>query len=112
MGITAFNLRRRQAAAENEAKASAETVADLESKEETVNESAIAAHPVVKIANTATRLKDLTDVPDVGQGAAKLILGNRPDGGYVDFAQLKQINQALGDHPYNVDWDAIEEYTG
>ena len=66
--------------------------------------------PALELINTATVASALTVLPGIGNAGAAVLLGNRPVDGYVDFAQLTDLNGELTVGSFNVSWSAIADW--
>jgi DNA uptake protein ComE-like DNA-binding protein len=54
--------------------------------------------------NTSSFLVLRKHFPGIGRVAPKKIVENRPDGGYKDFEELKELNKEL-----NINWDELKD---
>lgn len=58
---------------------------------------------ITKLTINNATLDDIAGLKGVGKVSARKILGNKPNGGYVDIEQLKSLNIELD----RIDWDVI-----
>jgi hypothetical protein len=57
--------------------------------------------------NQADDEGSLSDLPTIGKGASRVILENRPEGGYVTLADAIALNAKVITHPYTTDWSKV-----
>lgn len=115
MGISGFNRARRLAAAAmglepgtfvalNQADALA-VVAEAATAKTTAAETALLAR-----LNQAEDEAALTDLPTIGKGAGRVILENRPKGGYASLADAIALNAKVSERPYTTDWQKVLDH--
>ena len=63
----------------------------------------------LELINMADNPEDLTPIPTVGIGAAKVILDARPEGGYT---KLSDLPKELFAQPYRCSYAEIESWIG
>lgn len=131
MGLTAFNLARRRvlkahlavvvpelptasevsAPEPSDAVVVAPTAVDVSSPPPTDVSPpfTLKVYPALKLINSATTVEQLTVLPTVGRGAAKVILDERVEPGYVSLAALPA---AIFAKPYRCDLEQIKAWEG
>ena len=131
MGLTAFNLARRRVLKAHLAVVvpelpTASEVSVLEPSDAAavvptaVDESSpppadanptlvLRVYPALTLINSATTVEQLTVLPTVGRGAAKVILDERVEPGYVSLAALPA---AIFAKPYRCDLEQIKAWEG
>ena len=120
MGLTAFNRKRRERAAKANTKpldtstapTSEPSASELDSREQPHSELQAplnGGNVALTLINTATSPDDLTPIPTIGKGAAKVILQHRPNEGYES---LELLPEAIFEQPYRCSVEAIAEYQG
>lgn len=131
MGLTAFNLARRRvlqahlavvvpelptvsevsAPEPSDAVVVAPTAVDVSSPPPTAANPTLVlrVYPALTLINSATTVEQLTVLPTVGRGAAKVILDERVEPGYVSLAALPA---AIFAKPYRCDLEQIKAWEG
>lgn len=112
MGLTGFQLARRLAGQNVHYEAAQQIIQneqppERQTAEEFANMQRLPA--ALLLCNSADSPNDLRPIPTVGSGAGKVILRDRPDGGYSDLADLPE---AIFAPPYNCDADQIAAWEG
>lgn len=64
------------------------------------------------LINSSDVARDVAIIPTIGQGAAKVLIENRPDGGYASLEQAWELNPALFEGRYKVDAEAVAQWGG
>ena len=64
------------------------------------------------LINGSDVARDVAIIPTIGQGAAKVLIENRPDGGYASLEQAWELNPVLFEGRYKVDPEAVAQWAG
>jgi hypothetical protein len=64
------------------------------------------------LINGSDVARDVAIIPTIGQGAAKVLIENRPEGGYASLEEAWELNPALFDGRYKVDRDVVSQWGG
>lgn len=56
--------------------------------------------------------RDVAIIPTIGQGAAKVLIENRPDGGYASLEQAWELNPVLFEGRFKIDAEAVAMWGG
>ena len=120
MGLTAFNHARRLADLANlNATAIGLKTVSLDSTPKPPTEEAVASleksasnspptvSPALALINSATESEQLTPLPTVGKGAAKVIFSQRGENGYPS---LDALPAAIFESPYRCDLEQIKAW--
>ena len=68
--------------------------------------------PALALINGTDVARDVAIIPTVGQGAAKVLIENRPDGGYASLEDAWGANPSLLEGRFKVDPQAVAEWGG
>lgn len=68
--------------------------------------------PSLALINGSNVARDVAIIPTIGQGAAKALIENRPDGGYASLEQAWEINPGLLEGRFKVDPDTVAGWGG
>jgi hypothetical protein len=72
-------------------------------------EPTVAVPRSLTIINEGNSPDELAILPTIGKGAGKVILSDRPEGGY---SSLSELPAKIFKPPYNCDMTEIENYSG
>jgi hypothetical protein len=64
------------------------------------------------LINGSDVARDVAIIPTIGQGAAKVLIENRPDGGYASLEQAWELSPVLFEGRYKVDPEAVAQWAG
>ena len=64
------------------------------------------------LINGSNVARDVAIIPTIGQGAAKVLIENRPEGGYASLEEAWERNPTLFDGRYKVDTDTVAQWGG
>lgn len=64
------------------------------------------------LINGSDVARDVAIIPTIGQGAAKVLIENRPDRGYASLEQAWELNPVLFEGRYKVDPEAVTLWGG
>jgi len=64
------------------------------------------------LINGSDLARDVAIIPTIGQGAAKVLIENRPDGGYASLEEAWGLNPTLFDGRYKVDTATVAQWGG
>jgi hypothetical protein len=64
------------------------------------------------LINGSDVARDVAIIPTIGQGAAKVLIENRPEGGYASLDEAWELNAVLFDGRYKVDRDVVAQWGG
>ena len=116
MGITGFQLARRLAEQNVHYEAAQQIIqGENRAPQDSIPEPIAAdskpekQSPALALCNNAEAPSDLRPIPTIGTGAGKVILRDRPEGGYGDLSELPAFIFAP---PYNCDLDEIAAWEG
>jgi hypothetical protein len=56
--------------------------------------------------------RDVAIIPTISQGAAKVLIENRPEGGYASLEEAWDLNPVLFDGRYKIDRDVVAQWGG
>ena len=68
--------------------------------------------PALVLINGSDVARDVAIIPTIGQGAAKVLIENRPDGGYASLEQVWELNPVLFEGRFKVDPEAVAQWGG
>ena len=69
-------------------------------------------YPALALINGSDVARDVAIIPTIGQGAAKVLIENRPEGGYASLEQAWELNPVLFEGRYKIDTDAVAQWGG
>lgn len=72
--------------------------------------SPAAMPPALALINAATAADEISVLPTIGKGAAKLILEARPEGGYPSLAAIWEQCPRVLVRPYSADPSVVEAW--
>ena len=72
--------------------------------------SPVAMPPALALINAATAADEISVLPTIGKGAAKLILEARPEGGYLSLAAIWEQCPRVLVRPYSTDPAVVEAW--
>lgn len=64
------------------------------------------------LINGSDVARDVAIIPTIGQGAAKVLIENRPSAGYASLDEAWELNPSLFDGRYKVDRDIVAQWGG
>jgi hypothetical protein len=64
------------------------------------------------LVNGSDVARDVAIIPTIGQGAAKVLIENRPEGGYASLEDAWERNPTLFDGRYKVDTVTVAQWGG
>jgi DNA uptake protein ComE-like DNA-binding protein len=72
--------------------------------------SPVAVPPALALINAAATADEISVLPTIGKGAAKLILEARPEGGYLSLAAIWEQCPRVLARPYSTDPSVVEAW--
>lgn len=87
-----------------------ETVREAGGQPALIEVVAPAGRATLSRLNIAKTGDDLVDLPTVGKAAGKVLVENRPIGGYLSMQDAIAANTKVTKAPYTVDWERVEAY--
>ena len=72
--------------------------------------SPVAMPPALALINAAAAADEISVLPTIGKGAAKLILEARPEGGYLSLAAIWEQCPRVLVRPYSTDPAVVEAW--
>ena len=64
------------------------------------------------LINGSDVARDVAIIPTIGQGAAKVLIENRPDGGYASLDEAWELNPVLFEGRYKIDVAIVAAWGG
>jgi hypothetical protein len=64
------------------------------------------------LINGSNVARDVAIIPTIGQGAAKVLIENRPERGYASLNEVWELNPTLFDGRYKVDTATVAQWGG
>jgi hypothetical protein len=68
--------------------------------------------PALALINGSDVARDVAIIPTIGQGAAKVLIENRPDGGYASLDEAWELNPVLFEGRFKIDTEAVALWGG